>query len=141
MAEAEGSQAEVPLSEEINDSDDDAPIWQPHEGKRRRMSYIPLPGVLRIFPDISPAKLCELADLKAVTPSKVLVIVPTASVTQLWDFCKLAESVQVPDEAVAAPQPVVPDPLPVKEDAVRVASLLAELKRLKPRFVLFLYLC
>ena len=81
MAEAEESLAEVPQSEEINDT---------HEDKHRRMSYIPLPGVLRTFPDISPAKLCELADLKAVAPSKVLAIVPTASVTQLCDFCKLA---------------------------------------------------
>ena len=140
MAEAEESLAEVPLSEEINDTDDDEPIWLPHEDKHRRMSYIPLPGVLRTFPDISPAKLCELADLKAVAPSKVLAIVPTASVTQLCDFCKLAESLQVPDEAVAAPPPRVPDPLPVEEEADRVANLLAELKKLKPRFVL-LWIC
>ena len=131
MAEAEESLAEVPQSEEINDT---------HEDKHRRMSYIPLPGVLGIFPDLSPAKLCELADLKAVAPSKVPAIVPTATVAQLCDFCKLAESLQVPDEAVAAPPPRVPDPLPVEEEADRVANLLAELKKLKPRFVV-LWIC
>ena len=73
--------------------------------------------------------------MKAVAPSKVLAIVPTATVAQLCDFCKLAESLQVPDEAVAAPPPHVPDPLPVEEKADPVVNLLAELKKFKPRFV------
>ena len=88
MAEAEESLAEVPLSEEVNETDDE-PIWPPQEGKRRRMSYIPLPGVLGIFPDISPAKLCELADLKAVAPSKDLAIVPNyATFASSRSLCK-----------------------------------------------------
>ena len=134
MDEAEESLAVDPQSEEVNDTDDEV-IWPLQEVKRRRMTYIPLPGVLGIFPDLSPAKLCELADLKAVSPSKVLAIVPTATVAQLCDFCKLAESLQVPDDAVAAPPPHVLDPLPVVEKADPVVDLLAELKKLKPRFV------
>ena len=54
-------------SEEVNDTDVEA-SWPLPELKRRRMTYIPLPAVLRGFPDLSPAKLCELADLKAVSP-------------------------------------------------------------------------
>ena len=123
-----------PQSEEVNDTDDEV-IWPLQEVKRRRMTYLPLPGVLGIFPDLSPAKLCELADLKAVSPSKILAIVPTATVAQLCDFCKLAESLQVPDDAVAAPPPHILNPLPVEEKADPVVDLLAELKKLKPRFV------
>ena len=135
MAEAEESLAVEPQSEEVNDTDDGV-IWPVQEVKRRRMTYIPLPGVLGIFPDLSsPAKLCELADLKAVSPSKVLAIVPTATVAQLCDFCKLAESLQVPDDAVAAPPPHGLDPLPVVEKADPGVDLLAALKKLKPRFV------
>ena len=73
--------------------------------------------------------------LKAVSPSKVLAIVPTATVAQLCDFCKLAESLQIPDDAGAAPPPRVLDPLPVEDKGNPVVDLLAELKKLKPRFV------
>ena len=134
MAEAEESMAEDNQAEEANDTDDEV-IWPLPEVKRRRMTYIPLPAVFGVFPDLSPAKLCELADLKAVSPSKVLAIVPTATVAQLCDFCKLAEPLQVYDDAVAAPPLRVPDPLPVEEKADSMVDLLAELKKFKPRFV------
>ena len=142
MAEAEESEGVVdePQAEEAPDTDDEI-IWPLPGVKRRRMAYIPLPGVLGIFPEVSPATLCELADLKTVSPSRVLAIVPTATVAQLCDFCKLAESLQAPDNAVDQP-PHVPDPLPVQEKSGPVADLLAELKKLRPRFawviVLFL---
>ena len=134
MAEAEGSLAVDPHVEEANDTDYKV-IWPLQEVKRRRRTYIPLPEVLGIFPELSPAKLCELADLKAVSPSNVLTTVPTATVAQLCDFCKLTKSLQIPDDAVAAPPPHVPDPLPVEEKTNAVVDLLAELKKLQPRFV------
>ena len=68
MAEAEGSLAVDPHVEEAYDTDDKV-IWPLQEVKRRRRSYYPLPEVLRIFPELSPATLCELADVKAGSPS------------------------------------------------------------------------
>ena len=63
MAEAEESLAVDPQVEEVNDTDDEV-IWPLQEVKRRRVTHFPLPGVLGIFPDLSPAKLCELVDFE-----------------------------------------------------------------------------
>ena len=43
---------------------EDEPIWPVTSVKRRRKSYIPPAGILRIFPDITPEILCELSELK-----------------------------------------------------------------------------
>ena len=94
MAEAEASLAVDPQVEEVNDTDDEV-IWPLQEVKRRRRTYIPLPEVLGIFPELSPAKLCELADLKAVSPSKVLATVPTATVAHLAELKKAPTEVCV----------------------------------------------
>ena len=124
MAEAEGSdvvindplaEGALPLAEWAPDTDDEMIL--PVLGvKRRRKSYIPLPVVLGIFPDVTPAILCDLADMNTVSPSRVLAIVPTATVSQLCDFCKLEEYLQAPDVAVDQP-PKIPDLPPARDDS------------------------
>ena len=96
-----------PLAEGAPDTDDEMIL--PVSGvKRRRKSYIPLPVVLGIFPDVTPAILCDLA--------RVLAIVPTATVSQLFHFFKLAEYLQAPDVAVDQP-PKIPDLPPARDDS------------------------
>ena len=70
--------------------------------------------------------------MKEVSPSRVLAVVPAATVKQLCDFCQLADDTQVPVPAVA-PQPIDADPPQPQNNADIVADLLAEIKKLKPR--------
>ena len=123
MDEAEGTDVVVdePLAEEASDTDDQM-IWPVSGVKRRRKAYIQLPGMLWIFPDVTPATFCELADMKTVSPSRVLAIIPMATVAQLCDFCKLTETLQAPDIAVDEP-PHIPDPPPAR--LFRILALLA----------------
>ena len=123
----------MPQAEEAPNTDDQV-IWSVLAIKRRLSAYLPLPGVLRIFPDVKPPTLCELADLKTVRRGfGVLAIVPKATMAQLCDFCELTESFQAPDNAVVQPRNIS-DPQPAQNESGPVADLLRELQKLKPRF-------
>ena len=87
MAEAEDINMVVikPVSEEAPDTDDRM-IWPVSGVKRRLKAYIPHPGMLWLFPDVCPATLCELADMKTDSLSSVLAYIHTATVAQLCDL-------------------------------------------------------
>ena len=57
--------------EDHDNGSEDEPIW-PARSKRRRRSYISPASILKVFPDVTPATLCELSELKTCTPTKIL---------------------------------------------------------------------
>ena len=76
--------------------------------------------------------------MKTDSPSSVLANIHTATVAQLCDFCKLAESLQAYD--IAVDQPLnIPNPPPARDHSGPVADLLAELKKLRPKFAWVLF--
>ena len=74
-----------PMAEEAPDTDDRM-IWPVSGVKHRLKAYIPHPGMLWIFPDVCPATLCELANMKTDSSSSVLAHIQTATVAQLCDL-------------------------------------------------------
>ena len=55
-------------------------------GKRKRRTFISPSLVLKSFPDISPAVLCQLTELDPPTPSEVLNLIPAATSAQIAQF-------------------------------------------------------
>ena len=67
-------------------AESDRPIIPVRRQKRRRRSYIDPSLILQAFPQIEPDVLCKLSELKQVTPSEVLALVPNASSEDIADF-------------------------------------------------------
>ena len=75
-------------SEQIVDSDQ--PICPPRQKKRRRRSYIDPALILEVFPRMEADVLCKVAELKHMSPSDVLALIPNASSAEIADlFTKL----------------------------------------------------
>ena len=103
---------------------EDEPIW-PARSKRRRRSYIPPARILEVFPDVTPETLCELSELKSFTPTKILSHVPSATVGQIAEMCRVVEELQAPAKFKTEPEKIrTGSPL----------DLLAELKKIKSRW-------
>ena len=67
-------------------AESDRPIVTLRRQKRRRRSYMDPALILEAFPQIDPDVLCQLSELKQITPSKVLALVPNASSEDIADF-------------------------------------------------------
>jgi len=69
----------------------DIEILTPRPRKRQRKSYLSITALLKIFPDATPASLCQLAEEYQCTPSSILKMVPKINTTQLAKYFELVE--------------------------------------------------
>ena len=78
--------AESQSSESSQIAESDRPIMPIRQQKRRRRSYVDPSLILQSFPEIEPEVLCKLSEMKRVTPSEVLALLPNASSQDIATF-------------------------------------------------------
>ena len=76
---------------ESEEDSDDRPIWDRARSKRRGTGYLQLSKVAKIFPNMEPKLLCQVAEMVSVTPLEVLSLIPEATTEQLCKFFDLIE--------------------------------------------------
>ena len=92
MSSGDKPEINLQISEHTSDNDsDDQSIWDRATSKRRRKGYLPLSKVAKIFPDMEPKLLCQLAEMASFTPLEVLAVVPEATSIQLCKFFDLVD--------------------------------------------------
>ena len=92
MSSGDKPEINLQISEHASDNDsDDQYIWDRATSKRRRKGYLPLSKVAKIFPDMEPKLLCQLAEMVSFTPLEVLAVVPEATSKQLCKFFDLVD--------------------------------------------------
>ena len=92
MSSGDKPEINLQISEHASDNDsDDQSIWDRATSKRRRKGYLPLSKVAKIFPDMEPKLLCQLAEMASFTPLEVLAVVPEATSIQLCKFFDLVD--------------------------------------------------
>jgi len=87
--------------EECSDSSD-LEILTPRPKKRQRKSYLSITALLKIFPDATPASLCQLSEAYQGTPSSILKIVPKIKTTQLAKYFEMVENILPAEGAICA---------------------------------------
>ena len=92
MSSGDKPEINLQISEHASDNDsDDQSIWDRATSKRRRKGYLPLSKVAKIFPDMEPKLLCQLAEMASFTPLEVLAVFPEATSIQLCKFFDLVD--------------------------------------------------
>ena len=110
---------------ESEEDSDDRPIWDRARSKRRRTGFLQLSKVARIFPNMEPKLLCQLAEMVSVTPLEVLSLIPEATTEQLCKFFDMIEkSKQAPKRDSRR------EVLQEKSEAKPAKSLLDQLRQL-----------
>ena len=91
---------------QYSESSSDEPImkrWQLKRKKRKR-AYLDFGEVTKVFPDVTTAVACQLAEMSVIKPSNVLKQVPEATLAQIAAFLRIAEKDTKSTTEVAAPE-------------------------------------
>ena len=107
MSEIKNEQEEGGAEPQVSESSsDDGVIWERQHKKRRKRkrAYLDFVEVTKVFPDVTTAVACRLAEMSVVKPSNVLKLVPEATTEQIAAFLRIAEKGTESTTEVVAPE-------------------------------------